>query len=515
VPLRAAAGTTIILIFFLRKYGMKLGAIKKFKSYGTFLLLAGGLSSLSVGKASAQTTVPQEEGVLAEATEGLALSDTLNPDAIVEISRTFYDYIPDASYDLIGERIALMNAEIKVPYNGRVKGFIDYFTIRNREYSRLMLKRREVYFPMFEKALAKHGLPNDLKYLSIVESGLNPKAISRAGAAGLWQFMPSTGRIFRLNQSSFVDERLDPEKATEAACRYLKQLYGMFGDWQLALAAYNCGPGNVNKAIRKAGGKKDFWLVYDFLPKETRSYVPQFAAVMYTMHYAEEHNLLPEEHEYLYAQQIDTVHLSRFMSLEALEAQLNLCPGVLEALNPELVRKAVPENAGTYALRIPAQSHSYFVANRSSILQSTAGVNEILIAENVKTEVGSTLNRQRITYKVQSGDHLSKIATKHSVRVEDIKHWNRLSSNNLRVGQQLALYVEASQKPALNNQLASAQQPAKPVQVSQQKVYMVQPGDTLWEISRKHGNVGVDQLKKLNNLTSNEIKVGQKLIIAR
>ncbi|EMR04542.1 lytic transglycosylase domain-containing protein [Cesiribacter andamanensis] len=492
---------------------MKLGAIKTIKHYGTCILLATGMGSLSVNYAVAQTTAPEEQQD--ETGEELVLADSLAPDAIVEISRPFYDYIPDASYELIGERMASMNAQVKVPYNDRVKGFVDYFTIRNREYSRLMLKRRDLYFPMFEKALAKHGMPDDLKYLSIVESGLNPRAKSRVGAAGLWQFMPSTGRIFRLNQNSYVDERLDPEKATEAACRYLKQLYGMFGDWQLALAAYNCGPGNVNKAIRKAGGKKDFWLVYDFLPRETRSYVPQFAAVMYTMRFAEEHNLLPEEYEYQYAQQIDTVHLSRFMSLEALESQLNLCPGTLEALNPELVRKAVPENAGHYALRIPTQTHTYFVANRATILQSTSSINETLLAENAKTEVGSTLNRQRVTYKVKSGDHLTKIASQYGVRVEDIKHWNRLTSNSLRIGQQLAIYASAEQKASINTQLASAQPASKPVQVSQQKVYYVQPGDTLWEISRKHGNVGVDNLKKLNNLRGNEIKVGQKLIITK
>lgn len=489
---------------------MKLGAIRTFKSYGTCILLAAGLSSMTMGEAAAQGTVEEVSGE-----EEMILSDTLNPDAIVEINRTYFDYIPDASYELIGERIAKIDAQIKVPYNGRVKGFIDYFTIRNREYSRMMLKRRDVYFPLFEKYLAKYGLPNDLKYLSIVESGLNPKAISRAGAAGLWQFMPSTGRIYRLNQNHYIDERLDPEKATEAACRYLKQLHGMFGDWQLALAAYNAGPGNVNKAIRRSGGRKDFWEVYEHLPKETRSYVPQFAAVMYTMVYAEEHNLLPDEHEYLYAQQIDTVHLSRFMSLEALEAQLNLCPGELEALNPELKRKAVPENAGTYALRIPSQVHPYFVANRLAILEATTSVNETLLADNTKNEVGSTLNRQRVTYKVRSGDHLSRIASKYDVRIEDIKHWNRLNSNNLRIGQQLAIYVTPNQKSSINNQLASAAETSKPIQVSQNKVYYVQPGDTLWEISRKHGNVGVDNIKKLNNLRSNEIKVGQKLIIAK
>lgn len=494
---------------------MKLGAIRKFKNYGTYLLLTMGLSAISAGMAAAQDM--EQDGGSEEAGE-MVLSDTLNTDAIVEISRTYFDYVPDVSYDEMAERVAGLNAQIKVPFNGRVKGFIDYFTIRNREYTRTMLKRREVYFPLFEKYLAKYGLPNDLKYLSIVESGLNPKAISRAGAAGLWQFMPATGRIFRLNQNWYVDERLDPEKATEAACKYLKQLHGMFGDWQLALAAYNAGPGNVNKAIRRSGGRKDFWEVYEHLPKETRSYVPQFAAVMYVMQFAEEHNLLPEEHEYLYALQIDTVHLNSFMSLEALEVQLNLCPGELEHLNPELVRKAIPENAGTYPLRVPLQVRDHFLTNRMAIIDSTAKKSSALLAYNTKTEVGSTYNRERVSYRVQPGDHLSKIADKHNVRVEDIKQWNRLNSNSLRVGQQLALYVSPTQKTSINNQLASANtntSASKAVQVSNNKVYYVQPGDTLWEISRKHNGLSVAEIRKLNNLSSNEIKVGQKLILAK
>ncbi len=491
---------------------MKLGAFRTLKSCGASVLLAMGLGSFSLSPAMAQSMALDGS---TEETDALALSDTLNADAFVEISRTYYDYIPDASYEEIGERIASLNATVAVPYNTRVKGFVDYFTIRNRDYTRTMLKRRDIYFPLFEKYLAKYGMPEDLKYLSIVESGLNPKAISRAGAAGLWQFMPSTGRIYRLNQNWYVDERLDPEKATEAACRYLKQLHGMFNDWQLALAAYNAGPGNVNKAIRRSGGKRDFWEVYNYLPKETRSYVPQFAAVMYVMQYAEEHNLLPEEHEYQYAQEIDTVHLNRFVSLEALEDQLNLCRGELEYINPELVRKAIPDNAGTYALRVPSQVRDYFITNRVAIMDSTAGKSQALLAFNTRNEVGSTYNRERISYRVQRGDHLGKIASRYNVSVADIKQWNRMRSTTIRAGQQLAIYVSSKQKASINNQLASASDNSKPIEISKDKVYYVQPGDTLWEISKKHGGVSVAEIKKLNNLNSNQIKVGQKLIIAK
>lgn len=491
---------------------MNSGAIKTLKSGGAFVLLAMGLGCITMGPASAQSLAMDGDG---EETEEMALSDTLNTDVFVEISRTSYDYIPDVSYDEVGARIASLNATVAVPYNARVKGFVDYFAIRNRDYTRTMLKRRDIYFPLFEKYLAKYGMPDDLKYLSIVESGLNPKAMSRVGAAGLWQFMPSTGRIYRLNQNWYVDERLDPEKATEAACRYLKQLHGMFNDWQLALAAYNAGPGNVNKAIRRSGGKKDFWEVYNYLPRETRSYVPQFAAVMYVMNFAEEHNLLPEEHEYQYAQQVDTVHLNRFVSLEALEDQLNLCRGELEFINPELVRKAIPDNAGTYALRVPVQVKSYFASNRLAILDSTTAQSQALLAYNTRNEVGSTYNRERISYRVQRGDNLGKIASSHNVSVADLKKWNRMSGTTIHAGQRLAIYVSPNQKNSINNQLASTQNSSRAVAVIKGNVYYVQPGDTLWEISKKHGGLSVAEIKKLNNLNSNQIKVGQKLIIAK
>jgi membrane-bound lytic murein transglycosylase D len=435
---------------------------------------------------------------------------------IVEIERASYDYIPDATYAEIADRISCMQKDIDITFNNTVKAFIDYFAVRNRDYTRMVVQRQQVYFPLFEKYLAKHNMPDDLKYLAIVESGLNPRAISRVGAAGLWQFMPGTGRIYRLDRSWYVDERLDPEKATEAACKYLKQLHGMFNDWELALAAYNAGPGNVRKAIRRSGYKKGFWEVYNHLPRETRSYVPQFAAIAYVMNHLEEHNLYLEEHEYQYALQVDTVHIDGFMSLEALEEQLNLCPGEISNLNPELVRNAVPENAGKYALKIPSQVYQPIVANRDAIFDSTRAQNQELLAQHTKNEVGSTYNREKVTYRVQRGDYLGKIAEKHKVGIADLRHWNRIQGNTIHVGQTLTVYVTPKQKASINNQLAkSSEENSKPVQINGSKVYYVQPGDTLWEISKKHGGISIDQLKQMNNLTSNNIKPGQKLIISK
>lgn len=449
----------------------------------------------------------------AQEEEEVQLTDTVQ--AFVEIDRPFYEHVPDPSYEEIADRISCMNSTIDVAFNPTVKAFVDYFAIRNRDYTRMIVQRMEVYFPLFEKYLAKYNMPDDLKYLAIVESGLNPTAISRAGAAGLWQFMPATGRIYRLDRSWFIDERMDPEKATEAACKYLNQLYGMFNNWELALAAYNAGPGNVRKAVRRSGYVYDFWQVYRHLPRETRSYVPQFAAIIYLMNHLEEHNFHLEEHEYQLAIAMDTVHLDKFMSIEVLEKQLNLCPGEISNLNPELIRNAVPENAGHYALKVPAQVAEELVASREAIYDSTQEENQKMLAYFTRNEVGSTYNREKVTYRVRQGDYLGKIAEMHNVRVADLRHWNRIQGNTIRIGQRLAVYVTPNQKASINSQLAKNENSSKPVEVNGSKIYYVQPGDTLWDISKKVGGVSIEEIKKLNRLTSNNIKPGQKLIISK
>ena len=416
-----------------------------------------------------------------------------------------YDYIPDASYELIEDRLSCVDSEMPLTFNERVQSFIDYFAVRNRDYTREVIRRKSLYFPTFEKYLKQYGIPDELKYLSIVESGLRPEARSRVGAEGLWQFMPSTGRMYGLNQSWYVDERRDPEKATEAACKYLKQLYNMFDDWELALAAYNTGPGNVRKAIRRSGYKKSFWEIYNYLPRETRSYVPQFVAVLYTLEYASEHNLFTESPTHPW--ETDTVLISQFVSLKELANQLNLCEDELTLLNPELKRLAVSDETKAYPLIIPADKSDFLAANRSAILDSsgTKTIQKEFLAQAQKTS-GSTYGRSKTTYRVRNGDVLGVIAQRHHVRVSDLRRWNNIRGSRINVGQKLTIWTKGSAP-----QLASATSRAVPAS----KTHLVRPGDSLWEISRRYEGASVAKIKQWNNLRSNSIKPGQKLIIGR
>lgn len=417
-----------------------------------------------------------------------------------------YDYVPDASYELIEDRLSCVSSEMPLTFNERVQSFVDYFAVRNRDYTREMIRRKNLYFPIFEKYLKEYGIPDELKYLSIVESGLRPAARSRVGAEGLWQFMPSTGRMYGLNQSWYVDERRDPEKATEAACKYLKQLYNMFDDWELALAAYNTGPGNVRKAIRRSGYKKSFWGIYNYLPRETRSYVPQFVAVLYTMEYAAEHNLFADSPAY--AWDTDTILVSQFVSLKALAHQLNLCEDELTLLNPELKRLAVSEEAKSYPLIIPADKIDFLAANQSSILDSsgTKNIQKEFLAQAQKTS-GSTYGRTKIKYRVRNGDVLGVIAQRHRVRASDLRRWNNIRGSRIYAGQKLTIWTKGSAP----QQAVASRSRAVPAS----KTHLVRPGDSLWEISRRYEGVSVAKIKQWNNLRSNSIKPGQKLIIGR
>jgi membrane-bound lytic murein transglycosylase D len=418
-----------------------------------------------------------------------------------------YEYIPDFTYEEVDQRIKAMKTGMPFELNDRIFSFIQYFTVRNRDYTKMVLARKEIYFPLFESTLQKHEMPTEIEYLSIVESGLDPQIKSRVGAMGLWQFMPATGRMYGMNVNPDVDDRMDPELSTEAAAKYLKSLYRMFGDWEVALAAYNCGPGNVRKAIRRSGGKKTFWEIYNYLPKETRGYVPQFQAFLYVLNNLEAHNFNLEEPTYPI--EYEKIRFDRAFSLERLSELTAICLADLEHLNPSIKRRHIPATHRTMQVKIPKSKALFLKENLAWIGDSLGNQSSILLASNesptlVPVEKAAVAaNSGRIAYRVKSGDVLGTIASKHGVSVTQVKEWNELRSNLIKVGQTLYIY---------NGKATPSQSLADNSSNTGQRTYTVRPGDSLWIISQKH-SLSVEYIKRLNNLNSNNIKPGQKLII--
>lgn len=415
---------------------------------------------------------------------------------------------------VIEQRLKALQNKVPLVYNAKIKGFIDYFSVRNARYALVMERRKRVYFPMFEEILKAQGVPEEIKYLAIVESGLNAKAVSPAGAAGLWQFMTFTGKEFGLKQDDLLDERLDPEKATVAACRYLTVLYNTFKDWELALASYNCGPGNVRRAIRKSGYKETFWQIYDYLPKETRSYVPQFVALTYIMNHMGDHNIVADSIEYPIA--FDTISVNQYFDIFTFSEVLNICTDDMRKLNPAL-KKGVLSGAYPYKIRVPVDKMAQFYLNRIDILdacskevprENVSSSPVRTVTSNSSSSSGTPASTQKVYYTVKSGDALGTIASKHHVTVTDIKRWNKLSSSTIRVGQRLIIYKKVS-ATASGTVKAATSTASK----SAPSVYYVKNGDSLWTISQKFPGLTVEKIKKLNGLSSNSIKVGQKLIL--
>jgi membrane-bound lytic murein transglycosylase D len=467
----------------------------------------------------AQTDNEQEEE--ADTSEIIAAADTNLVDDLEDVKEIYvpkYEFIPEFTNEQIKDRLSCIENQIKLTYNPKINSFIDFFVRRRRDYSLMVLQRQNLYFPIFEKALKKHGIPDEIKYLAIVESGLKPKAISPSSAVGLWQFIPSTGRHYGLKIDTYIDERLDPEKSTEAACKYLKWLHGVFGDWHLALASYNCGPGYVSKARKRAGIKGDFWQIYNFLPQETRSYVPQFIAISYLMHYSEDHNLFPQFKD---AQVLhDTIMIDGYCDLNTVAEMLKICPEDINNLNVELKRNVIPAYLKKYPLKLPKDVMPYFLKNKDAILDSAAVEKPtFLISKSNRLENNTSLNEEKpiakpktqIYHTVKKGENLIKIAGKYGVTLTQIKKWNQLHSSKIHLGQRLV--IRGGKKLSTTNRSTVPHKPSKPKTssiTSKTKSHVVRNGETLYQISRKCGK-SVEELKKLNNLSSNELKVGQKI----
>ena len=423
-------------------------------------------------------------------------------------------YFPDSVY---ASRLASLPRIIPMPYNNVVRDCIDLYTERRRNLVRYMLGMADYYFPIIEEVLDKHGLPIELKYLAVVESALNPVALSRVGACGLWQFMLPTGKQYGLTINSLVDDRRDPVKATVAACAYFKDMYAIYKDWSLVMASYNCGPGNINKAIKRSGGKTNFWDIFPYLPKETRSYVPLFIAANYVMNYYCDHNLCPLETNLPLA--TDTIHVNKMLHLQQVSEVLQVDLEQLRALNPQYKRDIVPGNTGDAVLKLPASDTYAFVDKEDSIYQYR--VEEFLPSYLVTINGGSTsgvATREQVTHIVLKNENIYTIANRYGVTPQEIKKWNRLSSNRLARGKRLKLYVDnggvyLSAKNAQKEKAVSA----SPAQKAEKKdgyiAHKVRSGESLYSIASKYPGVSAQTLKQANNLSDSKIIPGQVLKI--
>lgn len=419
------------------------------------------------------------------------------------------EYIPaDETPELIADRLSCLEQRVQLTYNDKTHAFINYFVVKDREYTKMVMRRKDLYFPIFEKYFEKYNLPDELKYLSVIESGLNPKAVSRARAVGLWQFMSGTGKYLNLKSDWYLDDRMDPEKSTEAACKYLAQLYSMFHNWELALAAYNSGPGTVRKAIRRSGYKKSFWEVYPYLPRETRAYVPQYVAIIYAMNYSAEHNIIEPAREELMTH--DTLQIKKFLHFETFANLTGTCVEDLQKLNPSVLRNVIPETGKTYTIKIPSHAKLNLEMNRLSILDSASKVGRKEIEVIAQKATGNIYGRESVSYTVKSGDVIGLIAERHHVRVDDIKGWNNIRSNTIYTGQRLKIWVLA---PSANASSKIPKTTTEIVTSAQGKVYTVQPGDSLWDIAKKFEGLTIEKIKILNKLKTTKLQPGQKLIV--
>lgn len=340
------------------------------------------------------------------------------------------------------DRLSRMPVIMEMPYNEIVRKFIDMYATRLRNQVAFMLSACNFYMPIFEKALDAYDLPLELKYLPIIESALNPSAVSRAGAAGLWQFMLQTGKLYGLESNSLVDERRDPIKATWAAARYLKDLYGIYNDWNLVIAAYNCGPGTINKAIRRAGGKTDYWAIYNYLPRETRGYVPAFIAANYIMSYYCKHNICPMETNIPEA--TDTIQVSRNLHFEQIVDICHVPMDELKSLNPQYKRSIIPGDSKPQTLRLPMNAISTFIDDQDTIYnhrQAELFKNRRTVSvASSNTSKAVAGNGKPIYYKIKNGDTLGGIAQRYGVSVSKLRSWNGLRGNNIRAGKTLKIY---------------------------------------------------------------------------
>ena len=432
-----------------------------------------------------------------------------------EDSVRFESNVPDSVYV---ERIKRMNSFITLPYNDIVRGYIVRYSEKMPATMPKILALCEYYMPIFEETFNKYDLPEELKVMAIIESAMNPLAVSKVSAKGMWQFMYQTAKMYNLHIDSFVDERLDPVKSADAAARYLRDAYNIFGDWNLAIASYNCGAGNVNKAIRRSGSRK-FWDIWPFLPKETRGYVPAFVGALYTINYYKEHGIKPECVQM--PVHVDTFQINKMLHLKQVSELTGAPLEELKNLNPQYRHEIIPGNEREYILRIPFQYTNAFIDNEAKMYTHNAETyfNPVTIK---KIKEGG--DGERIVYKVKSGDYLGKIAEKYRCSVASIKRWNDLKSNNIRVGQRLVIYrggkapassSSSSKSSSKSTSQQTKQSTSKPkVSASGEYVtYTVKSGDSFYSIAKDYPGISAKNIMEYNGLDSSKIRPGMKIKI--
>lgn len=446
--------------------------------------------------------------------------------------------LPDSVYV---ERLQSIDAFIDLSFNQTVKNFIALYTVKRRKQVEVMLGLSSYYFPIFEEMLDKYNLPMELKYLPIIESALNPAIRSRANAVGLWQFMYGTGKMYKLEIGTFVDERCDPVKATEAAVRYLRDLYNIYQNWHLVIAAYNCGPGNVNKAIKRSGGVNNYWSIYYRLPRETRGYVPAFIAANYVMDQYQKHNLQPRYPDFPIV--TDTLKISDLLHFKQVSEILNIPIEQLRSLNPQYRRDVIPAKKDKpYVLKIPIEQVTSFIDKEQEIFnykrEEFFPNNSIVVPKSrdyyPTADIG---DMEKLHYTVKSGDNLGYISTWYKVELSDLRYWNNINKNMIRVGQKLVIYKPKGTADAYANInsmsfaekkrfTGSDKSPITKVSGSpgssgtsgnsEYHHYIVRKGDNLYSIARKFPGISNNDIIKANGLNkSGNIFPGQKLKIPR
>lgn len=479
-----------------------------------------------------------------------AAQDTLLADTnglIVLSNEDTSRIISSVTDEIYIERIAAIPTIVKLQYNRIVRNYIEMYINRKTDRLQLMLGLSEYYFPIFDDIFDYYGVPHEMKYMSIIESALNPRAYSRARAVGLWQFMYTTGRMYGLEANSLVDERMDPVKATHAAARYIYDLHKEFnGDWILALAAYNCGPGNVRKAIRRAGGRTDYWEIYYYLPKETRGHIPAFIAANYIMNYYKEHNLKPAAINL--PLKTDTVHIIRQLHLAQVSEMLNIPMTLLRDMNPQYRKDYIPATNRAYPLRLPEDAIDQFIdqeqeiyAYKDSIYLNQAKI-EATVAQGTTHFAYEPPSDKyaKLYYTVKSGDNLGYIADWYNVSLSNLRSWNGIRKNMIRAGQRLTVYVPRSkynhysrinkmsfsEKQKLSGKAVADDKPAMVTASTPQTdtnltagdyiTYRIRPGDTIWDIAQKHDGVSTTDILRLNNLSKyDKIVPGQVIKIKK